>query len=154
MEEKEEHEDKYCSKSDIFGYLIAYEDDELVGGVELFKRKINYSNKLILLGGFGSLWVREDKRRQGIALEVLKRGMKILKKESCDLAYLCTDINKLKDLYSKVGFMPLGKDYSFTGKSGKKYIEDDGMIAPVNSEKNFKQIIEDNKPLDIGLGNW
>jgi len=154
LEEEAEHKNKYCSEKDIFGYLVAFEGDEMVGGSKLFKRKIKNVGKLLTLGGFGGLWTRKDKRRRGVATVILKEGMKVLKSKNCDIAYLCTDINKLKDLYAKVGFVPLVKDYTFIGKSGKRYLEDDGMIAPVNSEKKFKQILEDKKPLDIGVGNW
>jgi len=154
LEEKAEYEDKCCSKSDIINYLVVYESGEVIGGVELFKRNVKYSDELLILGGIGSIWVRKDKRRKGIASAILKRGMKVLKKENCDIAYLCTDINQLKDLYSKVGFVPLDKDYTFVSKSEKRYFENDGMIAPINSGKKFKQILEDKKPFDIGVGNW
>ena len=100
------------------------------------------------------MWVRIDKRRKGIATLVLKKGMKILKQEKCDIAHLCTDIIKLKSLYSKFGFVPLGKKYTYIGKSGKKYIEKDGMIAPVNSVTKFKEILNSSEIFNIGLGNW
>jgi len=154
LEEKKEHKDKYCSKKDIFSYLVAFEDNEIIGGAELVKRKLKNSDGLLTLGGFGGVWTRKDKRRKGIATAILKQGMKVLKSKDCDIAYLCTDVNKLNDLYSKVGFVALGKIYTFIGKSGKRYFENDGMIAPVNSEKKFKQILEDKKPLDIGVGDW
>jgi len=154
LEKKAEHEDKYCSKKDIFSCLVAFEDGEIIGATKLVKRKLKNSDGLLTLGGFGGVWTRKDKRRKGIATAILKQGMKVLKSKGCDIAYLCTDVDNLKDLYSKVGFVALGKNYTFVGKSGKRYFENDGMIAPVNSEKKFKQILKDKKPLDIGVGNW
>jgi len=40
------------------------------------------------------------------------------------------------------------------GKSGKRYTEQDAMIAPVCSPEKFKAILSDSKPFDIGQGNW
>jgi hypothetical protein len=58
------------------------------------------------------------------------------------------------ELYSQVGFIPLGKPYSYLGKSGKRYVEYDGMIAPVKSKNRFDLVMKSEEVLDIGVGNW
>ncbi len=57
-------------------------------------------------------------------------------------------------LYGRVGFLPLGKPYTYLGKSGKRYTENDGMVAQVKSKDIFDFITKDEEPFDIGNGNW
>jgi hypothetical protein len=42
----------------------------------------------------------------------------------------------------------------YVGKSGTRYTDLDGMIAPVGSKKLFEKIIAAATPFDIGVGNW
>ncbi|AKM79053.1 MAG: hypothetical protein UX85_C0003G0151 [Candidatus Beckwithbacteria bacterium GW2011_GWB1_47_15] len=149
-----EHEEEYCSEADLICYLIAYEDEEIIGGLELFKRRIKHLNQLIILGGIGSLWVRKDKRRRGLATKLLKKVMEELKIKGCEVVYLCTDIGKLKSLYAQVGFVPLKKNYTFVGRSGKRYFKDDGMIAFIKPKETLRKIVKSKEPFDIGVGNW
>ncbi|MEK7513810.1 MAG: GNAT family N-acetyltransferase [Patescibacteria group bacterium] len=152
--EKQVEYDKFCSKKNEIGYVIALENNLLIGVVIVLKRNLVFNQDKLVLGGIGGVSVKLDKRRKGIATALLKEGMKILKQNKCDLAYLCTDINKLTNLYVKVGFVPLNRQHSFLGRSGKRYTEYDAMIAPVNSQSKFQAVLSDKKPFDIGRGNW
>lgn len=146
-----EEADKFCSKRNEIGFVLSFDADELIGAVVILKRRLK--NQLIL-GGIGGVCVKPRFRRQSVATKMLKIAMINLKKEKCDLVYLCTDVRKLKNLYAAVGFTPLNRPHTFLGKSGKRYTEHDAMIAPVNSPEKFKAVLNDNKPFDIGRGNW
>lgn len=151
-----EHNDKFCSRQDKFLYIFAIQDGIVIGQMVLLKRKITYMDKNLLLGGIGGVGVTRNKRRLGTATALLKAAFVELKKAECDIAYLCYDTKQsgLLKLYGQIGFIPLGKPHTYTGVSGKRYIENDGMIAPINSLDIFNKIVADKKPFDIGKGNW
>lgn len=152
--QKKEHDEKFCSQKDRFKYLLAFQNDEIIGGLTLLKRDIVFRTRKILLGGIGGVWVRLDKQKMGIATTLLKKAMQILNKNNCDIAYLCTDIKKLDKLFQKVGFQILNKQYTFLEKSGRRNYERNGMIAPITSKAIFTAVIREKKPFDIGKGNW
>ncbi len=57
-------------------------------------------------------------------------------------------------IYSQVGFTPLNKPYTYLGKSGKRYIEKDGLIAPAKSKDKYNFVMEGKEIFNIGIGNW
>ena len=153
---RQTNEDRFCSERDRIKYLFASENGHLVGSLILFARVAIFDNQPFTLGGVGEVWTKKEYENQGIATTLLKRGMNILKQHACDVAFLCTDVEKPArlHLYGKVGFVPLHKIYMYQGKSGKHYEDDDGMIAPVNSPELYAHILRSNVPLDLGTGNW
>lgn len=161
-QEKAIHQDKYHSADDIFQYLFAFEDDKIIARMRLYYREIKFQEienegKIIKLGGIGGVRTRPDKRKQGIATNMLTLASKLLQEKGCDIAHLCTDIKNPARirLYGKIGFVVLDKPYTYLGKSGKRYTDQDGMIAPINSETIFHQIVNDKSTIwDIGNGNW
>lgn len=153
-QQKALNDDKYSFREDVFGFVIGFIDNKPVGYIRLFKRPIVYNDKHILMGGIGGVCTSPDYQRRGIATKLLHVAMKELKKEQCDIAYLCTDIDTLAGLYGQVGFVVLPRAYTFTGKSGKKYTDTDGMIAPVNSDTIFQEILEGTHPFDLHGLNW
>lgn len=150
------HDDKFCSHKDRFLFILATSNNKVLGQAILLKRPITYKNKLLFLGGIGGVHVLKKMRRQGIATLLLKEAVKQLHLVKCDLAYLCCDINdkNLINLYGQVGFVLLNKPHSYLGRSGKRYTDKDGMIAPIANPEVFQQILTDNTPFDIGTGNW
>jgi GNAT superfamily N-acetyltransferase len=154
QQELKDTEDRYFSTP--FAFLLALEDPSVIGTLLLFKRKIDYKGEPILLGGIGNLCTKKEKRRMGVATALLKRAMKELAAQNCDVAYLCTDINDpaMVKLYTGVGFVPLNKPYSYLGRSGKRYTETDGMVAPIQSKEKFDLILNGKEPLDLDTGNW
>jgi len=137
-------------------YLLAIENNLVIGVIELYKREISYLEEKIILGGFGGVCTAKNKRKRGVATALLKRGMRELKSESCDIAYLCTDVDDpgMLTIYSQVGFTPLNKPYTYLGKSGKRYTEEDGLIAPVKSKDKYNFVVEGKEIFNIGIGNW
>lgn len=137
-------------------YLLAIENNLVIGVIELYKREISYLEEKIILGGFGGVCTAKNKRRRGVATALLKKGMRELKSQSCDIAYLCTDVDDpgMLTIYSQVGFTPLNKPYTYLGKSGKRYTEEDGLIAPVKSKDKYNFVVEGKEIFNIGIGNW
>ncbi len=150
--EVKENKDKYCSKG--YAHILALENDSVISTQELFKRSIKYKGKKIILGGLGGLCTIKKRRKRGIATVLLKKGMEDLRKEKCEVAFLCTNIKdpKLVRLYKRFGFVIMKQPYTFIGKSGKRYIEKNGMIAPLRSKTKFNLILKSKKILDIGFG--
>lgn len=154
--QKLEYQDRFCSKKDIFGYVLALENKEVIGIAIVLKRALIYKTQAIMLGGIGGMCTRKDKQRQGIATRLLTQAMKELRQAHCDIAYICTNIKSpwMVNFYGKVGFVPLGRSHTYLGKSGKRYYGHDAMIAAVNSQKLFQLVISQKSAFDIGVGNW
>lgn len=155
-EKKRVHEDRFCSQLDRFKYLLAFSGKQVVGGVTLLKRHTTFNGSPLLIGGIGGVWTQEKFENLGVASNLLKRSMKILEQNNCDIAYLCTDVSNPArlHLYGKFGFHPLRKVHTYSGKSGTKYEDTDGMIAPVNSPELYEAIMRGDATLDLGVGNW
>ncbi len=149
------HQDKFCSDSDIFKWIFALSGEDIVGMVAAFKRNITYQGEELVLGGVGKMRVLEEYQRRGVASNIMEIVMGELNNELVDVALLCTNTNSfLVNFYEKYGFKLLGKSYRYTGKSGKDYMESEGMIAPINSVSKYNKILASENVLDIGSGNW
>lgn len=148
--------DRFCSQGDLIYYILATEKDKLIGETRVYKRTILFNGQKILLGGIGSVATQPDYRNQGLATKMVKKAIYLLKQEGCAVAYLCSDAHSLKALefYESFGFRRLLQKHTFTGKSGKQYIDTDGLLAPIVSRKLFNQILATTTPFDIGKGNW
>ena len=153
-EEKKEHNDKFCSAGDRTGFALATLDSEVIGAAIAYKRVIKYKGKDITLGGIGGVCTKENFRRRGIATRLNKMVMEKLKDADCDVAYLCTDTNKLGKLYGFAGFQKLKEKYTYLGRSGKRYYDGGGMIAPIASSEIFQKIVNSNESFDLGVGDW
>lgn len=153
-EQMQEIYDKYGSEENRFKYIFAFEGNVLVGQIILLKRSIHFNGKEILLGGIGGVCTHPDFQRKGIATKMLDVAKEELKKENCNIAYLCTDITKLGNLYGQVGFVPLNRNYKFIGKSGKEYVKSDAMIAPINSREIFEEVLNSKELFDLEGQAW
>ncbi len=145
-------EERFCSQPKA--WLLVFEGDQIIGGIKLYRRKVMFNKREVILGGVGSVCTRIDKRNQGIATSMLKEAMKILKKWECDIAYLCANIEETGSLYGQVGFVPLNKPYTCYGRSGKLHEGHNGMIAPLNSPSIFDEVLNSKHKLHLGKGNW
>ncbi len=152
--QKEINNEKFTFSKDCFAYIIAFIQNTPVGYIRLFKRTIHFYGKVVILGGIGGVCTDPHQQRKGIATQMLQIAIKELKKQHCDIAYLCTNIEKLGKLYGKVGFVPLNRQYTFTGNSGRKYFDTDGMIAPINSENIFQEVLNNKEIFDLEGLNW
>ncbi|MEK7141474.1 MAG: GNAT family N-acetyltransferase [Patescibacteria group bacterium] len=155
-EERAVGKDKFCSKGDRILFVTAEDTGDVIGVVELFQRVISFDGSSITLGGIGGLCTRKDKRKNGVGTLLLNKTIVELRRAGADIAYLCTEIEKewMVAFYEKAGFVRLTRGHTYTGKSGKRYTEFDGMIAPVCTRETFQRIIASKKVLDIGRGNW
>lgn len=147
-----ENEEKYFSPPKA--WLLVLEEGKIIGRVLLHKRRVKFNSKDIILGGIGGVCTHKGKRRQGIATMMLKEAMRVLQNWGCNVAFLCTNVEKTGFLYSLVGFAALGRPYTFYGRSGKLYEDSHGMIAPVNSKDLFGEILNSKQKLHLGVGNW
>ena len=153
-EQQQENDDRFCSDNDAVGYILAFAGAQLVGAVQLSQRAIDFRGQAVQLGGLGGVATDAAWRGRGIASAATATAMARLRELGCDVAYLCTNIEKLSHLYGQVGFVPLGRAHTYLGASGKRYTDDDGMVAPVNSPALLAAILADDQPFDIGRGNW
>lgn len=146
----------FTNKSDRLKYVLAFDKQIAVGIIILFKRKIMFHGKNIELGGIGGVGTKKEYRGKGIATEMLDLSMKALAEANCDIACLGTNIDNpvLLKIYGRLGFVLLPQAYTYLGTSGKRYYENDGLIAPIHSQELFQEILKSNEPLDIGSGNW
>lgn len=147
-----ENEEKYFSPPKA--WLLVFEGAQIVGRTMLHRRRITFNGKDVILGGIGGVCTHKEKRRQGIATMMLKEAMRVLQNWGCNVSFLCTNVEKTGFLYSLVGFVALGRPYTFYGRSGKLYEDSHGMIAPVNSKDLFGEILNSKQKLHLGVGNW
>ena len=148
--------DKFCSGNDRIGSIVVQETNDVFGAVTILRRTIVFDGVSMVLGGIGGLCTRKDKRQKGVGKLLLAKAMDELRRAGSDIAYLCTDVMKewMVTFYEKAGFIRLKHGHTYTGKSGKRYTDTDGMLAPVSSIKKFQRIATSEKVLDIGRGNW
>jgi predicted acetyltransferase len=144
-------EERFCSQPRA--WLLVFEGDQIIGGIKLYRRKVMFNNREVILGGVGSVCTCIDKRNQGIATSMLKEAVKILNKWKCDIAYLCANI-EMGSFYGQEGFVPLNKPYTYYGSSGKLYEGYKGMIAPLNSSIIFEDVLNSKNKLHLGQGDW
>jgi GNAT superfamily N-acetyltransferase len=148
-----DQDEKYFSEP--AGYLFWLDEhDEIIASILLFKRTVAFRDSEIFLGGLGTVCTHRDYRGKGLGTQLLYSAMKYLKDWQCEVALLCTEIKDNGKFYSAAGFVPLKDGYDYTGKSGEKYHEDEGMLAYVLSKDKFDQLLKSKEKLDIGFGNW
>ncbi len=147
-----EEEEKFYSRPKA--WLLAFEEEQLIGTTALHQRNIQFDNKNIVLGGVGRVCTRKDRRRRGVANQMLKEAVRTLRKWDCDMAFLCANVKESGNLYAQVGFVPLNKPYTYSGRSGKLVEESNGMIAPLSSFEIFEEVLHSTQKLHMGSGNW
>ena len=146
-------EENFIAKG--FSRLFAYQDSSIVGTLELFKRKISFAGKEIMLGGMGGVCVTESMRRQGIATQMLRKGLEILKEKECDIACLNVDLKKdMHKLYEKVGFTLMDRKISYENSKGEIKYDDGTMFIPICSKKIYDYIMGSTETFHQGKGFW
>ena len=144
--------------AESFAKVLAYAGDELVGCVSVFKGEIEHEGRRILLGGFGGTCTRADLRRRGIGTRVCRAAADLLREEGCDVA-LPAAAPGTERLHGEFGFGPLGQPYPFvTARGATKQPDtwDDGVLAPVGSQRVFEALLPGRSPLHLGpeKGYW
>jgi predicted N-acetyltransferase YhbS len=155
-EQQAEHRDRFCDVGDAVRRVVAVDGGTVVGLAIAYRRAIRFAGWPLTLGGLGDVCVAPDYRRRGIALRLIRAALDELRWVGCDVAYLCARLDKpgLTELYGQAGFVRLNHGHTYVGASGQRYMDHDGMIAPVLSQKLFEAIMVQPEPFDIGQGNW
>jgi predicted N-acetyltransferase YhbS len=155
-EQQDEHRDRFCNMRDAVKWIVAAHGGEVVGLAVAYRRAIRFAGWPMTLGGIGDVCAAPAYRRQGIALRLVRAALDELRWVGCDVAYLCARLDQpgLTALYGQAGFVRLNHGHTYLGASGQRYVDQDGMIAPVLSQKLFEAIMVQPEPFDIGQGNW
>ena len=149
--------ERFDNRKDRFKYIVAITNQLVVGIIILWKRTTQYHGKPIVVGGLGGVGVKKEYRGRGIATNMLALTRETLDLSECDVAFLGTDVHdpQMLKIYGRIGFVPLNKAFTYTGKSGEHYEDAEaGMIAPIHSQKLYTEILKDKEPLNIGIGTW
>lgn len=155
-EQRAEHRDRFSHQGEAVKWIVALRDGEVVGLTVAYRREIRFAGWPIVLGGLGDVCVSPEYRRRGLATRLVQAAMDELKWVGCDVAYLCARLDKpgLTELYERAGFRRLQYGHTYLGASGRRYVDQDGMIAPVLSQQFFEAIMVQPESFDIGLGTW
>lgn len=138
-----------------FAYLFAFDKNQMISRVALFKRHIEFDGKSVVLGGIGGVCVTKDHRHHGVASSMLKRALVVLKSEGCDVACLNVDLEKkIYGVYEKLGFKMMEREISFENSKGETVGELGTMFIPLNSPELFDYIMSSSKTFHYGKGYW
>jgi predicted N-acetyltransferase YhbS len=155
-EQRAERHDRFASQDDVVRRILALKDGEVIGLAVAYRRSIRFAGWPVTLGGLGDVCVAPEYRRQGLATRLTLTALDELRWVGCDVAYLCALLEKpgLTELYERAGFRRLTYGHTYVGASGRRYVDHDGMIAPLLSRQLFEAIMIQPEPFDIGRGNW
>lgn len=146
--------DRYSSDADTIGYVVAHVGDALVGTIRIFMRAVPYAGRTVHLGGIGGVATHPGWRGRGIAETTVRAAMDELCRRGGEVAYLCAVPELGQRLYAKVGFVALGRPYTYRGRSGKHYTDHDGWLAPLTDPALCAAMLADREPLDLAGSNW
>ncbi len=150
----QEQADRYDGDADRVGYALAHVGTELVGSMRLFERAVPFNGRTVRLGGIGAVATDPDWRGRGIAEATLIAAMEELRRHGAEVAYLCAVPELGRRLYAKAGFAPLGRPYTYRGRSGTPYTDHDGWLAPLTDPALCAAMLTDTEPLDLAGSNW
>ena len=136
-------------------YIFAKNDGVIIARLAVFKRKVVFNNRDIILGGMGGVCVTENMRHKGVASMMLKQGLEILKSEKCDIACLNVDLDKkIYSVYEKLGFMMMPREISFENVNGEIVKELGTMFIPVCSSEIYDLVMNSSTTFHYGKGYW
>lgn len=135
----------------VFEYYVK---DNLVSGLVVFMKSIVFKSRIITFAGIGGVVTHLDYRHKGYSTKVLNYTIKYLKRRKVGIAMLCTDIDKLGPFYTKVGFVPLNKNYFFENKNGDLRSERQGMICNICSNGDFDFLLKTKEKIVVGRSNF
>jgi GNAT superfamily N-acetyltransferase len=150
-----EEEIEECFIAESFGRVLAYKNDVLVGHLRLFKRRVEFDGRELILGGIGGTCVLEDVRGKGIATKLIKKGVGVLKVEKCDVACLNADLSKTAyKLYEKLVFLLMKRKISFEDIHGRTRYDCGTMFIPICSKEIYQHIMSSDRTFHYGKGYW
>ena len=146
-------EENFIAKG--FARLFAYQDSDIVGTLELFKREARFAEKEIVLGGMGGVCVIESMRGKGIATQMLQKSLEILREEKCDIACLNVDLKKdTYKLYERIGFTLMNRKISYENSKGEIKYDDGTMFIRVCSKEMYDYVMNSAETFHYGKGFW
>lgn len=135
--------------------ILAYVEERIVGVAVIHLKKLTFSDKEIVFGGPAGFCVVSTMRQKGVGSALCEQAMKYLKDNDCDVAFLSVDkTSNARFLYRKYGFVDLPVYYSWTKSNGEIGKDNDGMLAPVNNQQLFEEIMDLKETLYVGKGYW
>lgn len=138
-----------------FAWVLAYHQNELVGILELHKRKRVFDKSKFLLGGVAGICIINSMRKQGVGSKLLKKGLTVLRDAGCDIACMTVDLEKpMYGFYEKFGFKMMEREISFDDIHGKRIYEKGTMFIPIKSTEIYNRIMNSNKTFHYGNGYW
>ena len=148
-----EARDCFCAES--FARILACSNGKLIGHLRLFKRRVEFEKREVILGGIGGVCVSESMRERGIATRLVRKGLQVLKHEKVDIACLNADLSRAGDkFYEKLGFTLMNRKISFEDIGGRLRYDDGTMFIPVCSKEIYQRIMDGKKTLHYGRGYW
>jgi GNAT superfamily N-acetyltransferase len=150
---QKEIEEHFFSKG--FAWVLAFHENEIVGILELHRRRRVFDKSKFLLGGVAGVCVCNSMRKRGIGSALVKRGLKTLKDVGCDVACMTVDlVDPMYGFYEKLGFKMMEREISFDDINGRRIYEKGTMFIPINSKKIYNQIMNSSKTFHYGKGYW
>lgn len=135
----------------VFEYYVK---DTLVSGLVVFIKSIVFKSRIITFAGIGGVVTDLQSRNKGYATDTLKFMIDYLRKRKVGVALLCTDIERLGNLYKKVGFTPINKKYYFLNLKDELKFEEQGMICQICSKEDFDFILNTKERIFVGRSNF
>jgi GNAT superfamily N-acetyltransferase len=157
----EEAEEDFCCEPVV--RVLAYRQEELVAGAEVFRREVEYEGRAIVVGGFGP-FVREDLRNRGIGTGVCRTAMDYLQEQGCDVAFLAIGSEEESGwqyharlrFYERLGFALLDRPILYANARGELLESEGGLIAPLCSQELCERILHGESPFSLAPepGYW
>jgi len=121
-----------------FAWVLAYYQNELVGILELHKRRRVFDKSKFLLGGVAGVCVSKRMRKRGIGSALVKKGLQVLKDVGCDVVCMTVDlINPMYEFYKKLRFKMMEREISFNDIHGKRIYEKGTCLSPLIRKKSI-----------------
>jgi ribosomal protein S18 acetylase RimI-like enzyme len=138
-----------------FAWVLALQNNKVVGLLELHRRKRVFDKSKFLLGGIGGVCVLPDLRQHGIGRQLMLKGLEVLREEGCDVVCLNVDLEEpMYSFYEKLGFKMMEREISFTDIHGKRIHDSGTMFMPLNSVEVYSHIMNSRKTFHYGNGYW
>ena len=140
---------KYLSHS--YKSIFAVEDDTVIGQVKLYKRWITFSYASLLIGGLGGIAVQDHRLEQDISTELMRRGIKQLRKDECTLIFM----SPASDSLANLGFRRLKMGVTFKDRTGHREFNNSVMVSNgILLKDTVRKIALVDEYIDIGVGYW
>jgi ribosomal protein S18 acetylase RimI-like enzyme len=146
-----------CFYAEVHARILAYFSEKLVGYLLLHRRKIEFDGREIIMGGTVGACVAVGIRGRGIGKMLMKKGLAVLKRQSCDVACLNADPENRKaafELYKKLGFKLMERRISFEDIHDNVRYDTGTMFTPLNSRELFNHIMNSKSTFHYGKGYW